>query len=149
MLDEVARLAAAHEIRSVKIRYFRYVDLAMWVPLRTLFTDDAVLQMPQIWPAPKSADEAVASFARTLSVRDSVHTGSSSDITVTSDRTARGSWVMDDRLYRAGTSDLAGDHRLIHGFGVYEETYLRSADGWRIQTLTLTRTRVDGFVTLE
>ncbi|CAN5274552.1 hypothetical protein BH09ACT6_BH09ACT6_23490 [soil metagenome] len=149
MLDPVAVLGATLEIRTLKTRYFRYIDLNLWRSLRGLFTDDAVLRMPEIWSEPKSADEAVTSFAAALSVRDSVHTGYDPDIAVTSDSTAHGTWVMDDRLYRAGTAQALGDHRLIHGFGVYEETYRREAAGWKIESLLLVRSRVDGFAALD
>jgi hypothetical protein len=33
--------------------------------------------------------------------------------------------------------------KTLHGFGHYHETYRRLEDGWRIQTSTLTRLRVD------
>jgi hypothetical protein len=31
----------------------------------------------------------------------------------------------------------------MHGWGHYHETYVKGDGGWRIQTLTLTRLRVD------
>jgi len=42
---------------------------------------------------------------------------------------------MEDRLWWSP----GGPVRHLHGFGHYHETYEKTADGWRIKAMTLTR----------
>jgi hypothetical protein len=80
-----------------------------------------------------------------------VHQGHMPEITITSPTTAHGYWHMEHLLRFPRINpyaqywwipDNAPFHQL-HGFGLYDETYQRLAEGWRIKTLKLTHFRVD------
>jgi len=68
-----------------------------------------------------------------------VHHGHMPEIELTSPTTATGIWSMEDKLRWPKGSVI----REMHGYGHYRETYERTATGWRIKTLKLTRLRVD------
>jgi len=44
-METVDRLWAIEQIKQLKARYFRYLDLHWWHELRELFTDDAVFEI--------------------------------------------------------------------------------------------------------
>ena len=67
-----------------------------------------------------------------------VHHGHMPEIELTSPTTARGIWAMEDILHTPEDSV-----NVVHGFGHYHETYERIDGEWRINTLRLTRLRVD------
>jgi hypothetical protein len=74
-----------------------------------------------------------------------VHQGHMPEIIITSPTTAHGYWHMEHLLRFPRINpyaqywwipDNAPFHQL-HGFGLYDETYQRLAEGWRIKTLKL------------
>jgi len=124
-------LAALEEIRQVKYRYLRCVDLKLWDEIGDVFTADA------------SADYGTHAVGRPLSLRSrdeivgylrknlgpeiiTMHRCGQPEITIEGDK-ASGTWAFEDTV-------IAMTHRvLIKGAAFYEDTYVRGADGaWRI-----------------
>jgi len=66
----------------------------------------------------------------------SFHEGFMPEIEILSEDRARAVWPMEDRLWFA-------DGGSLHGFGYYHETYRRVDGRWHIQTLKITRMKVD------
>lgn len=138
-MDDVERLAAIEDIRQLKARYYRCMDTKDWGGFRDVFADDGEMDMRA-----EAGDaglvcgkQAIADFVRgAIDTVVTAHHGHMSEIEVTSPATATGIWAMEDELWWP-----EGAH--MHGWGHYHETYTRAPDGWRIQTLTLTRLRVD------
>jgi hypothetical protein len=122
-------------IRQLKARYFRTLDTKDWNGFRELFTADAHID----FAAESGVYDGVDAFLAVVEprLRDvvTVHHGHMPEITLTSPETATGIWAMEDRLRFPPGHTL----RSVHGFGHYHETYRRTADGWRIQSLRLTR----------
>jgi len=141
-MDDIERLTAIEEIRRLKARYFRCLDTKDWDGFRDVFASDAEMDMRA-----EAGDrglvhgsQAIADFVRGV-VGDvqTVHHGHMGEIELTSPTTATGIWAMEDLLrWPAG-----GPYGSMHGWGHYHETYAKQADAWRIQTLTLTRLRLD------
>ena len=141
-MDDIERLTAIEEIRRLKARYFRCLDTKDWDGFRDVFASDAEMDMRA-----EAGDrglvhgsQAIADFVRAV-VGDvqTVHHGHMGEIELTSPTTATGIWAMEDLLrWPAG-----GPYGSMHGWGHYHETYAKQADAWRIQTLTLTRLRLD------
>jgi hypothetical protein len=124
-------LAALEEIRQVKYRYLRCVDLKLWDEIGDVFTADA------------SADYGTHAVSRPLSLRGrdeivgylrkslgpeiiTMHRCGQPEITIEGDK-ASGTWAFEDTV-------IAMAHRvLIKGAAFYEDAYERGADGnWRI-----------------
>ena len=124
-------LVALEEIRQLKYRYLRCVDLKRWDEMAGVFTPDA------------SADYGTHAVRGQLSLRGreqivgylrdnlgsqivTVHRCGQPEITIEGD-TAKGTWSFEDTV-------IAMEHRVwIKGAAFYEDEYARGPDGvWRI-----------------
>jgi hypothetical protein len=131
-------LVALEEIRQVKYRYLRCVDLKLWDEIEDVFTPAA------------SADYGTHAAGRDLSLRGrdeivgylrenlgpeiiTVHRCGQPEIVIDGDA-ATGTWSFEDTV-------IAMKFRvLIRGAAFYEDTYERGDDGrWRISHIGYTR----------
>ncbi len=134
-MDAVEELQAVEEIKRLKARYCRFVDLNRRDDLRDLFTEDIVYEF-QGWRQGQGAD-SFAGSAEDFADRLSFHRVSMPDIEILSETTARGVWAMVDIIEYPPTSGKQGSR----GFGWYHEEY-RKVDGmWKISSLLLVRHR--------
>ena len=138
-MGAIERLHDIEEIRQVKHRYLRCVDLKLWDELGDTLTDDATLdtgtsafgRLAEITGRP----EIIAFFrARLGPAMLTGHTASQPEITVDGD-TAAGVWAHHETV-------LATRHRMvITSTGFCEERYERGADArWRIARTSYVRT---------
>ena len=132
-------LAALEEIRRVKYRYLRCVDLKLWDEIAEVFTADATVDYGTKAlgePIKLAGREEIVAF-----LRDSlgpgiitVHFASQPEIDIDGD-TATGTWSFEDTV-------IATEFRVvIKGAAFYEDRYARGADGrWRIAHTGYVRT---------
>jgi ketosteroid isomerase-like protein len=135
----VQKLWDIEQIKQLKARYFRLIDTKDWEAWRDLFTDDCLHHLPQEAnrPPTPNADylEQVPQF---LAGAMTVHHGHMPEITILSDTEAEGIWSMFDYVLMPGKPEG------IKGYGHYEETYRKGADGrWRISSKRNTRIQLD------
>lgn len=149
-VSNLEALLAIEEIRQLKARYFRCMDLKDWAGLRTVFTADAVfdvrgaLEPPQpqavYTDPPITGLDAIVNYISTgLAPLISVHHGHMPEIAIVSANEARGIWSMSDLLRAPEGSPF----RVFRGYGHYRETYRKTEGLWRIATLRLTRLLVE------
>ena len=150
-MDVLARLAAAEEIRNLKARYCRAIDRKELELLRSLFARDAVADYSR--SRGPEGPRAEGPFAEPLRGPDqiaetiiggvanmvTVHHCAAGEIVIDTLDRARATWPMVDRLL----PPLGGEVKEVIGYGFYLETYAREDGAWKIQTVTLERTRVD------
>ena len=131
-----SELADVEAIRQVKARYFRFLDTKDWSAFRSLFTDDAEIEVSADGAGVVSgADTIVEGIATALDGVVTVHQGTNPEIHVDGDE-ATGVWAMADHLeFPDGT--------VMRGAGHYEERYRRVDGDWRIAGFRLTRLRRD------
>jgi hypothetical protein len=142
---DLATLEAIEQIKQLKARYFRLMDQKRWEEWRELFTADVTAVYhgaPRRGADTQTTElrctgraELVATVSRLLSPGISIHHGHMPEITLSSPTTATGIWAMVDYLR---LPDLT-----MKGYGHYEETYVKEADGWKIKTILLTRLHCD------
>jgi len=141
-------LQAIEAIKALKARYFRCLDTKDWDCFAQVFAPDAVMDMrAEVPPTPDDPDagitrgnRAIADFVKShVDPVVTVHHGHTPEIEITSPTTATGIWAMEDHLWWPEGSPLS----TMHGYGHYRETYQLVSREWRIQTLTLTRLRID------
>ncbi len=124
------------EIRQLKARYFRCMDTKDWDGLAAVFTDDVEIDMTGEGAGVTHSVAEYMPFLRdAIEEVTTVHHGHMPEITFTSPDTATGIWSMEDQLWWPPGSPIAH----LHGFGHYHETYERTAGGWRIKTMRLSR----------
>ncbi len=132
-------------IGSLKARYCRFIDTKLWTELEALFTADA--RFEGLGSVPDGAD--AHAFVRGIATRfrdaTSVHHCHMPELAGTGADTARGVWAMTDYVQWPAGTDVAEvpGHPGFQGYGHYEEEYRRTAEGWRICFLRLTRLRFD------
>jgi hypothetical protein len=134
-------LAALEEIRQLKYRYLRCVDLKRWDEIADTFTADATASYgtPALGgkPIDLSGREAIVAFLRGRLGPEiiTVHFASQPEI-VMDGGTATGTWCFEDTV-------IATEYRVvIKGAAFYEDRYARSDDDgrWRIAHTGYVRT---------
>ncbi|OCC25713.1 DUF4440 domain-containing protein [Croceicoccus estronivorus] len=146
-MDRLDKLEAVEEIRALKARYFRCMDMKDWAGLEAVFAPDLVADFRAATGGnddsqlTHGAAAYVAKLAPILQDVVTVHHGHMPEITVESPDTAHGVWAMEDKLWPAENSSLP--FRRMHGYGHYHERYMRLEGEWRIAEIRLTRLRVD------
>lgn len=131
-------LIAVEEIKRLKHRYFRTLDLKEWEPFGDCLTVDVRARYgTQAMDQPVHYDsrEAVVGFM-TANLGPgvvTVHIANHPEIDVDGD-SATGSWAFEDTV-------IATDFKvLIRGAGYYRDEYRRDADGqWRISATSYER----------
>jgi hypothetical protein len=146
-MDDITRLTATEDIRQLKARYWQGVDLKDAALLRSVFTEDAVIdfrseshppdQQPESTPSP---EVFAAGCLGALAGYITAHHGHTMQITFRSDTEADGIWPMEDNLWAMDAPTLGFAH--LHGFGLYYDSYRKTAAGWRISATTLKRLHV-------
>lgn len=134
------------DVRRLKARYFRYIDLKRWRDLRALFTDEAQILGFSFSPAdPATFVEVVSAYMEGVV---SIHQGFMPQLEPTADDTIRGIWSMFDQLtWEPGSRDYQGLEvpamSGIRGYGHYEEEYVRTIRGWRFSYLKLCQLHIE------
>jgi hypothetical protein len=129
-------------IKQLKARYFRLMDTKDWDAWGQVFAEDCEMVVDSR-PGSAAGDVMAITGRKTIveMVRSqvgpavTVHHGHMPEIDLTSSDTAKGIWAMEDVV------ELPGE-RMLHGFGHYHETYVKTPEGWKIARLHLTRLRV-------
>ena len=136
------RLLAIEDIRSLKARYFRYMDTKQFDRLPELFAADLRVLTPAGEVHIEGGAAFAASLKHSLEHSVSVHQGFMEEIEIIDPLNATGIWAMQDAIEWADKHPVQG-WKSISGRGHYHETYRKIDGTWRIATLTLTRLRLD------
>jgi hypothetical protein len=134
---DTARLIDIEEIKQLKARYFRGLDLKDWALWADVFTPDAHIEADG-YPF-DGPDELIAGMKRFLDGVRTVHHGFMPEIIITGPDEATGIWAMRDYLLYPGDGPPVG----FVGYGHYHENYARQDGRWRIRRLVLTRIGID------
>ena len=146
-MTEAEKLAAIFDIQALKARYFRCMDSKDWAGLEAVFAPDVVTDFRDSTMEHNpdllihGAAPYVASLAPMLEQVTTVHHGHMPEIEILSPTSAKGVWAMEDKLWVHDGAPLP--FRWLHGYGHYHETYTKIEGEWKIQTIRLTRLRVD------
>lgn len=152
-VEELTReLRVLEEVKTLKARYFRYIDLKHWEALRGLFTPEA--RFEGLWAAGKDVDAFIANISRNLEGVFTAHHGYMPELSFLAPDRVSGIWAMSDRLEwvpdsRAYLGVSIPNQRGIHGYGYYEEEYQLTPDGWKIDFLRLSRLHIEPIVSPE
>lgn len=125
-------LVTLEEIRRLKYRYLRCVDLKLWDEFAEVFTEDAVAEYdtPVLGKVLRlEGRDAIVDYMRSNlgPEKISAHTAGCPEIDVDGDR-ATGVWSLDDTII------IPEHHLLIRGAAFYHDAYRREADGaWRVE----------------
>jgi hypothetical protein len=129
-------LEEVEQIKKLKARYFRLMDMKLWEEWGEVFTEDATVHvittadLEVFW---EGRQQIVTNNSSSLNNVTTVHQGHMPEIEMTSEATATGIWAMSDYLvFPNGT---------LNGYGHYHEEYVKENGQWKIKSLLLTRLR--------
>ncbi|MBL6751111.1 MAG: nuclear transport factor 2 family protein [Nevskia sp.] len=142
-MTDAERLLAIEEIKQVKARYYRCMDVKDWAGFAAVFAPDiSVNYGPVLEDASElkaaGAAEVVALVRGVVEPAVSIHHGHMPEIEIVTPTSARAIFAMEDLIFWPEGSL----HKTMHGWGHYHETYEKIAGKWLIKTLKLTRLRV-------
>ena len=137
---DLQRLLDIEAIKQLKARYFRLMDTKQWDDWGMVFTEDAVMEVPEAAMVNNGRAEVVGNVSAALTGTTTTHHGHMPEIEITGPDTARGIWAMFDYVeWPAADGSRVG----LQGYGHYHEEYRRDGDTWRIAKTRLERLRVD------
>lgn len=144
-MDAMQQLLELEELKTLKARYFYFLDTKQWSSWLDLFGPNATLK----YDSAASTDETGCHTSATLTGRKqieegvvsgnldaarTIHHGHTPLLELLSPSTARGIWAMEDIVTTPAGS--------LHGFGHYHETYEKLDGKWKFASIHLTRLRV-------
>ena len=133
------------DIKQLKARYCRLIDQKQWTDLEADFIADAAIE---IAGAPGGVEDTqrftsarafVAGLRQLMGPLVSVHQIHAPEIELLDAEHARGTWTISDRLVFPEGSPL----KILHGWGIYHETYAKVAGRWRTASVRLERLLVE------
>ena len=126
-------MVAVEEIKQLKYRYLRTLDLKRWDEFAQVFVPEATGEYGEGLSF-GSRDELVCFMRDSLGPQMvTLNQCHHPEISVKDDR-ATGVWYLEDRV-------LMPEHRLVlEGAAFYEDRYVRTGDGWRIEHTGYRRT---------
>jgi bile-acid 7alpha-dehydratase len=120
-------------IKKLKAKYFRCVDKKLWDEMEEIWVEDAVADYGMGIELLQGR-KAILEFLKKNLDRDtmiSVHQGHNPEIEITSDITARGVWVLNDRLIIQTIATL-------NGWRYYEDEYVKVKGEWKKKSTKIT-----------
>jgi hypothetical protein len=134
-MAELRRLSDVEEIKILKYRYIRLVDAHRFEEWgSTCFTEDCYLSTTDLGTL-IGRDNIVAAVKRGYGSAKTIHQVHMPEITITGPHTASAFWALSD--YATWTAD--GERVVEWGRGHYEDSYVRTDAGWRINRTVLVR----------
>ncbi len=133
-MDTLTELVEIEAIKQLKARYQRAVDTKDWKLMERVLAPDA----RSVYNGGKHAYEgrdAILAFLREgLGSAEivSMHHAHTPEIELTSATTAKGTWYLEDFVLSERPGDGAPHGTVLHGTGIYEDDYVKTAEGWQI-----------------
>ena len=155
-VTEGERAAAIEDIKQLKAKYWRGVDMGDGDLVRSILAEDCVLDYRGCCTDPITGVDHMPQMNLVMRGRSSwqtgnldapapgvprlvtVHQGHQSEITITGETTASGIWVFSDRFFMPPGAPFAR----LTGYGHYHETYEKLGGTWLLKTTRITRLRV-------
>lgn len=154
-MTEIDRLTAIEAIKQLKARYFRALDARDLDTYAATFTDTAEIDVRGSVTGDEEdgaiidgydeaamivGGKAMAEFVVKVSTGiTTAHHGHTAEIEILSDSEAKGIWAFEDHLWFPDGSP----NKFMHGYGHYHETYKKVSGDWRIDSMTITRLKVE------
>lgn len=141
-MDHAAMLWEIEQIKQLKARYFRGVDMEDWDLFRSVFAEDVRTKLPGTdWMDGREAIVGRVVEHHTRATVVTVHHGHMPEIELVDETRATGVWAMYDFVDRIWRHD--GRRDAFVGYGHYLEEYRKVDGAWKIAAMELTRIRVD------
>lgn len=124
------QLSDIEEIRQLKSRYFRCIDTGNHAELATCFADDVTIDYRgggyrvQVSGKADMIEFIASSFNSDVVA---MHHGHTPEVSFVDADTAKGTWYLEDRFINPERNEDTV------GSALYYDTYVRTAEGWKIR----------------
>jgi 3-phenylpropionate/cinnamic acid dioxygenase small subunit len=135
--DTLQKLADMEAIKQLKARYMRCADHKKWDEWAECLTEDVRLETEA--GLQEGRENARQTISASLKDGKTIHRVTAPEITFTGENSASAIWAMQDVV----EINHDGQRHFFHGYGRYEEEYVRMPSGWRIKRSKLVRERID------
>ena len=139
-MTDLERLLAIEEIKQLQARRVRCVDFKDWKTYATLHSPDMQHDNDAFGGKVAGLDAVIERVKKAVERAVTIHHVHSSEIEMTSPTTAKGIWVLEDRLTWEYPE---GGGKWKHGFGHYHDTYAKLNGAWVFTSRRFTRIRVE------
>ena len=138
-MTDIEKLLAIEEIKSLKGKYCRSIDTQNWDMWRECFIPEIVIETFDFEEQFRSegVDVLIENCKQLLHGAKTVHQVHNPEIEILSDTDAKATWALHDILKWA-EPNMFGLTSMI-GYGTYEETYVKTPQGWRITESVIRR----------
>ncbi len=147
-MDPLARLLAIEDIRQLKARYFRTLDMRDWAAMGQVFCRDALFDCREGFvttaldgttsgsagPLTRGREAIMAWISDAFANQTSCHHGHAHEVTLLGADEAEGIVAMEDYIFGPDRQTL-----VLHAAGHYHERYRIEDGAWRIAETRLTR----------
>jgi 3-phenylpropionate/cinnamic acid dioxygenase small subunit len=130
-------LSDMEAIKKLKATYMRCADTKKWDQWAECLAEDCRLETEA--GIQHGRETAKKNISESLKDGKTVHRVTAPEITFTGPDDAQVIWAMQDVVEIMHK----GQRVFFHGYGYYEEEYVRTSAGWRIKSTKLVRQRVD------
>lgn len=148
-MDLVQQLHIIEQIKTVKARYFRGLDLKDRDILLTVFTDQVTFDFSEAMHDPitgykPSEPGQSVTFAKEVAVNAilttmkdvlSVHQGSCPEIEIIDEYNVTAIWPMHDKVFYKEPTE----YKETEGYGYYYDSYKYENNNWKISSTRLSR----------
>ena len=140
----IEQLNDIEDIKQLKARYCRLIDQKKWKELEADFVTEATIE---ISGAPGGADDTqqfnsahafIEGLQQLMGPLVSVHQVHAPEIEILDAGNAQGTWTISDRLVFPD-----GKLKVLHGWGIYHETYKKISGSWHFASVKLERLLVE------
>lgn len=131
------QLLAIEAIKQLKYAYLRHLDLKEWDAVAALFTPDVVSTYSDGKHSYQGREAVMDFLSQSLSHKRIVtkHQAHHPEISFNDDLTqSRGIWYLTDAVINTVSRDTA-KHFCIAGTAFYEDSYVKTAGGWKISAI--------------
>ena len=140
-MDPIETLLAQEEIRTLRARYFRYVDTKQWDAWGRLFVDNCTFVDLAGDFRCRGREDLLTAVAEALEGVVSVHHGHTPEITILDLVSAKGIWSMADYLVYPPNKNFQSQESStrVHGYGHYVDSYVKVDGVWLFEQVTVSR----------
>ena len=145
-MGDLERLVAIEAIKSLKARYYRFLDSHDWDGFESVFTRDAVMDVrveDRIIPDEDGVyrgRQAIRAFAEAaVGTAVTIDRATMPEIEIVSPTEATAIWAQEDRVFWPE----GAPNRQLHGWGYEHDVYAVEDGAWRMASTKLVRTRTE------
>ncbi|HKX78907.1 MAG TPA: nuclear transport factor 2 family protein [Novosphingobium sp.] len=135
-VSDIERLIAVEEIKQLKSRRDRAVDLKDWDTYTALHAPDH--ESNNDGYTPWTREDMVNHLRHDIGHVDIIHLSHTPDIEIHTKTTASGRWYLEDQHFW----QQDGEDHWLHGFGFYHERYEKRDGKWLFVFRRIERVRV-------